>query len=177
MIGKSLLVCERGAIGALLVLRMIMSNFVCVSVIRMSYVTDNKMSDEVLNATVVNLLYDTRKIHERDWLKEFFIPITGAICNVLIRLWLRNLRRWAESEYAFMRGTLSIQLAHWSRVSQDRVSAVFEYARFNDGPIFLVMRIQRTLQYQPIQGSRLQLRLSIWMLQDLLRGCWMFVVH
>ena len=53
------------------------------------------------------------------------MQIIGATCNVLIRLWFRSLPLWANQNTTLCEGSLSIQLAHWSRVSQDRVSTNF----------------------------------------------------
>ena len=64
-------------------------------------------------------------VHERDWLKEVLYADNWRFLQRSPKALAQKFMAMAESEYAFMRGTLSIQLAHWSRVSQDRVSTHF----------------------------------------------------
>ena len=65
------------------------------------------------------------KTHERDWIKEVLYADNWRYVQRSHLSLSQKFMAMAESEYAFMRGSLSIQLAHWSRVSQDRVSTQF----------------------------------------------------
>ena len=65
------------------------------------------------------------KVHERDWLKEVLYADNWRYLQRSHQALAQKFRAMAESEYAFMRGSLSVQLAHWSRVSQDRASTHF----------------------------------------------------
>ena len=60
------------------------------------------------------------KSHERDWLKEVLYADNWRYLQRSHQALAQKFTAMGESEYAFMRGTLSVQLAHWSRVSQDR---------------------------------------------------------
>ena len=65
------------------------------------------------------------KSHERDWLKEVLYADNWRYLQRSHQALVQKFTAMGESEYDFMRGSLSIQLAHWSRVSQDRASTNF----------------------------------------------------
>ena len=64
-------------------------------------------------------------INDRVWIKEVLYADNWRYLQRSPAALEQKFIAMAESEYAFMRGTLSVQLAHWSRRSQVRMPTQF----------------------------------------------------
>ena len=89
-------------------------------------------------------------INDRVWIKEVLYADNWRYLQRSPAALEQKFIAMAESEYAFMRGTLSIQLAHWSRRSQVRMPTQFLNIQNRRWFQYLVMRILKTLPSLPI---------------------------
>ena len=79
----------------------------------------------------------------QDWMKELLYRDNWRFLQRAPVALESKFQRMAEDPYTFMRGNLSIQVAHWSRLSQDRMTPSFLQTPESTMVPILAMPIQK----------------------------------